>query len=149
MIKLKCVVCGKEILRYKSHIKSNNVFCSPMCKAKGMSIGLVADMRKGTGCDFITKYYKRKYYKYRVFDKKRGFKTIDIGIKRFVELLRNGECAYCGSRKNLGLDRIDNNNGHFLGNTVIACQTCNMTRGDRFTVSQMKKIGKIIKTFYE
>ena len=149
MIKLKCAICGKEILRYKSHIKSKNVFCSRKHKEKGMILGLVAPMRLGTGYGVDDILRRRKYYKYRGFDKQRGFKTIDIGVRNFVKLLKEGKCYYCGSKKELGFDRKNNNKGHYLENTVIACQLCNMTRGDRFTVQQMKKIGKIIKTFYE
>ena len=32
-------------------------------------------------------------------------------------------------------------------NVVVACELCNTTKGHRFTVEQMKKIGKLIETF--
>lgn len=41
MVNLMCSVCGKYFKRYKSHIKSNNVFCSVECSYKGRSLGLV------------------------------------------------------------------------------------------------------------
>ena len=48
-VKLECCVCKKSLKRFSSHIKSKNVFCCIKCKGRGMSMGLVADMRKGTG----------------------------------------------------------------------------------------------------
>jgi len=48
-VKLVCCVCKKSFERCPSLIKSKNVFCSIHCKGCGMSTGLVADMRKGTG----------------------------------------------------------------------------------------------------
>ena len=149
MIKLKCAICGKEVLRYKSHIKSKNVFCSRKHKEKGMILGLVAPMRLGTGKNWTPEdiIRKRKYYKYRKFDKDRGYKTVDIDVNKFCKILKNGECYYCGKKINLGFDRIDNNKGHYLKNIVLSCDICNMTRGWRFTIEQMKELGKIIKTF--
>ncbi len=108
-----------------------------------MSLKLTAPMRKGTGCNVDTQILKRKFYKYKL--------TGLSGITEweFVDILKKGKCYYCGVKENLGFDRIDNKKGHTMENCVVCCHRCNMARGDRFTVSQMKKIGKIIKTFYE
>jgi len=146
-ILLKCTVCGKDIFRSKSQIKSKNVFCSLKCKAKGMSLGLVADMRKGTGISKEIKYYKLKYYKYRKWDKDLKVPLPDYSVWNLVNRLKNGNCYYCESDKELGLDRINNQKGHTRKNTVVCCNLCNMTRGNRFTKEQMKKIGKVIKSF--
>jgi len=145
--KLICKNCGGKFKRYKTQIKGANVFCSPSCKAEGMSKGLVADMRKGTGCDELTKYCKKKYYKYWMLDKQKNFDLPDYSVWDLVKRLKNGRCHYCGDTMDLGLDRIDNNKGHVLENTVISCEICNMTRGDRFSVKQMRKIGVIISSF--
>lgn len=146
-IKLICKNCGIKFKRYKTQIKGANLFCSPFCKAEGMSKGLVADIRKGTGCDALTLYYKRKYYKYRVLDKQKNFDLPDYSVWDLVKRLKSGKCYYCNNRKNLGLDRINNNRGHTSGNTVVSCELCNMTRGDRFSIKQMKKIGGVISSF--
>jgi len=149
MIKRNCAICGKEVTRYRSHIKSKNVFCSRKHKEKGMILGLVAPMRLGTGNDWTPEdiIRKRKYYKYRKFDKDRGYKTVNVDVNKFRDILKNGECYYCGKKSEIGFDRIDNSKGHTIGNVVLACNICNMTRGNRFTVEQMKKIGELIKTF--
>jgi len=73
-----------------------------------------------------------------------NFKILNCGIQTFVKLLKKRKCVYCGTKKELGFDRINNKEGHILKNVVIACETCNMTRGNRFTVKEMKKIGVII-----
>jgi hypothetical protein len=142
--KVKCVVCGKPIKRSKSLIKSENSFCSLNCKGKGMTLGLCKPMRLGTGCSDKIKYFKRKYYKYRMFDKRHKLISTDYDVWDLVNRLSKGFCIYCGSKEDLGLDRINNNLGHTKYNTVISCELCNMTRGDRFTIEEMKLIGKII-----
>ena len=96
-------------------------------------------MREGTGCNVDIQLIKRKYYKY----KQSGLSGISVW--EFVDLIKKGKCYYCGSKKELGFDRVDNKKGHSLDNYVICCHLCNMTRGDRFTVEQMLKIGQTIK----
>ena len=144
-----CAICGKEIFRNPSHFKSKNSFCSRKHKEKGMILGLVAPMRLGTGYGVDDILRRRKYYKYRQFDRKHSFIEMDIGVREFCKMLKEGICYYCNGKKDLGFDRIDNKKGHTLDNTVIACSLWNMTRSNRFTKNQMKKIGKVIKTFYE
>lgn len=135
-IELICATCNNKFLRWKSKVRSNNAFCSFGCKNKGMSLGLTAPMRGGTGCDVKTQMLKRKYYKYKV----KG-----ITVWEFVEKLKSNVCTYCGSNENLGFDRIDNSKDHNLDNILICCHLCNMTRGNRYTVDEMKKIGGVIK----
>lgn len=146
---LICCVCGKEFYRCDSQIKSKNPFCSPECKAKGMTLKLTKSMRLGTGCSAQVRYYKRKYYKYKKWDIDRGVLIPDYSVWDLVNRLKEGECFYCGSHEDLGLDKIDNNGGHNFKNTVVSCELCNMTRGARFTVDEMKKIGEVIRVIRE
>lgn len=148
-VELKCSVCYKKIKRYKSRIRSKNVFCNLKCKAEGMKKGLTAPMRKGTGAPETIKYWKRKYYKYRKIDKDNYLEMPDYSVWDLVKRLQNGKCLYCEIKEKLGLDRINNNKGHTKENTVVACELCNMTRGNRFTVGEMKKVGEVIKEIYE
>lgn len=54
-------------------------------------------------------------------------------------------CVYCGTTAaNRGLDRIDNSLPHIKGNVQTACGECNVMRGDRFTVDEMKLIGAVV-----
>lgn len=112
-----------------------------------MILGLVAPMRLGTGYGIDDILRRRKFYKYRQFDRKNKFKEMKMGVREFCELLKQASCEYCGSKTDIGLDRKNNNDGHHEANVIYACKLCNMTRGNRFTVIQMKKIGKIIRTF--
>jgi len=59
-------------------------------------------------------------------------------------------CVYCGTvTDNRGLDRIDNNLPHIKGNVQTACTGCNIMRGDRFTVEEMKLIGKTVAKIHK
>lgn len=148
---LECAIPGCEnlISRPKSHIKGKNSFCSRKHKEKGMTLGLCNPSRLGTGYGAEDILRRRKYYKYRLFDKARGFVGMEMGVREFCKLLADAVCEYCGSKKDVGLDRISNQDGHNETNTVYACSRCNMTRGDRFSVAQMKEIGNVIRTFHE
>jgi hypothetical protein len=143
----QCAICGKDITRYPKQFKSKNVFCSRKHKEKGMSLGLVAPMRLGTGYGVADILRRRKYYKYRGFDDRNNYQRMDMGVREFCKKLANARCYYCDGTDDIGLDRVDNLNGHHESNVVICCHLCNMTRGRRFTVEQMKKLGAIIKTF--
>lgn len=55
-------------------------------------------------------------------------------------------CLHCGTTDSpRGLDRIDNSKPHVKGNVVPSCAPCNFARGDRFTFSEMQRIGAVIR----
>lgn len=112
-----------------------------------MILGLCNPSRLGTGYGVDDILRRRKYYKYRQFDRTRGLEEMSMGVREFCKLLSEAECVYCGSKDDVGMDRLDNKLGHCEGNTVWACSLCNMTRGNRFTVDEMKQLGKIIRSF--
>lgn len=60
-------------------------------------------------------------------DKKRGFDN-DLTKEFIAEQIAKG-CSYCGETElRMTLDRIDNEKGHTMGNTVPACIRCNYVR---------------------
>ncbi len=144
---IKCLSCDKTFHRCKSKCKSENSFCSIECKAQGMSDGLTKPMRKGTGkYDKEIPLIRRKYYKYKRFDKDNFDTNLDYTIDEFIKIIKEGVCVYCGDNSNkLGFDRINNYLGHTLNNSLVCCEICNMTRGDRFTYDEMIQIGQVIK----
>lgn len=79
-------------------------------------------------------------------------KTWDISKEEYTELISK-PCAYCDGPlpyTGVGLDRIDNELGYSLINVNPCCWTCNVVRGDRFTVHEMKTIlGPAIKRIRE
>lgn len=84
---------------------------------------------------------------YKNRDQKRGF---DFNLNRdFLNDLISKPCTYCGDTKMIGADRIDNFKGHTKDNVLPCCFTCNVTRGDQFTVEEMKLLGKTIRLIKE
>jgi len=97
-------------------------------------------------------------------------RILDSGKKRNIpiEISREGfvkwhdsqetKCVYCGVflselgnqddsqlkkfKNTLSIDRKDNNKGYSVDNMVLACIRCNFIKGDFFTFSEMKEIGK-------
>jgi hypothetical protein len=138
-----CLNCGMAFKVFNS-TKNRKKFCSQKCKNEGQSRGLTAPMRRGTGMNDIRKVLSKKYDRYR---KRDGI--LDFTRDEFYNWIENSCCYYCDSNeiKTLGLDRIDNSKGHTKNNTVVCCELCNTTKGHRFTVEQMKKLGEVIKTF--
>ena len=141
-----CISCNKSFHRPKSKVKSDNIFCSIVCKATGMSNGDTKPMRKGTGLyDKVTPLIRRKYYKYKSRDNDKFSIDLDYTVDDFIKNIKDGECYYCGDKEKLGYDRINNNKGHISSNVVICCELCNMTRGDRYSMEEMILLGKVIK----
>lgn len=78
---------------------------------------------------------------------RKAYQRIDACDLTAIEILAFIEqpCVYCGTTvDNRGLDRIDNAYPHTKGNVQTACGDCNIMRGDRFTVEEMKIIGATI-----
>jgi len=81
---------------------------------------------------------------YKLRDKKKGF-VYDLTKEFFCKNIISQPCIYCGTTKNIGCDRIDNEKGHTKNNVVPACYICNIVRSNNFTVSEMKLLGTVIK----
>jgi hypothetical protein len=86
---------------------------------------------------------------YRKGDRRRGF-VCDVSHTHLLQLLSMG-CAYCGEKepKQLGLDRIYNDQGHTTTNVVPCCARCNFIRRDmpieawRFIAPQIKRAKRL------
>ena len=61
-----------------------------------------------------------------------------ITQKWILENIFTSHCVYCGETdwRKLGCDRIDNSLPHTPENCVCSCGTCNVERGDRWTVEE-------------
>jgi hypothetical protein len=83
------------------------------------------------------------YHGYVAKDKKRWQET-DI-TPLYVKEMIQSECAYCWSKNQIGLDRIDNNVGHTIENCIPCCSICNGVRSNIFTYQEMKIIWQTLK----
>lgn len=86
---------------------------------------------------------------YRTTDRKKG---IEFNITRQVTMsLLSQPCIYCGDLRlwNMGIDRIDNNLGHIIGNVVPCCYECNTARSNNFNFNEMLLIGSVIRKIKE
>ena len=93
----------------------------------------------------IKNHHVKKHRDYLKYDIKKFNTILDFSISELKERLKNN-CFYCEeSVTNRGLDRIDNSKGHILENTLVCCELCNMTRGNRYSVEEMLLLGSIIK----
>lgn len=77
-------------------------------------------------------------------DKKKNI-ICDLTVDWMKENITSKSCIYCGDTENVGCDRIDNSKGHTKDNVVPCCGECNLTRGNRFSLEEMLKIGITIK----
>lgn len=80
-------------------------------------------------------YYKERPHLYKLKSYQHSDKTnnrISLTRKEFLELITNSVCFYCYENNFavLGLDRIDNNLGHEIGNVRVCCDKCNNIMGD-------------------
>lgn len=86
----------------------------------------------------LTRAYSMLYL-YRRQDSEKGL-TCNISVEFLRDEIMSKPCTYCGSTEKVGADRIDNTVGHLTYNCVPACQTCNLTRADRFTFREMCRV---------
>lgn len=84
---------------------------------------------------------------YRHRDKQKGLVS-DID-REFLTNLVSQSCHYCFDTKFIGADRIDNSKGHTKDNILPCCYSCNMVRGNLFSVEEMKLLGQTIKLIKE
>ena len=92
---------------------------------------------------------KHKLADYRYMDKRDGHKVCDYTYDELLYILSTNTCMYCGSVERLTLDRIDNNGGHTKDNTVVACNWCNMMRGNKYSAEEMEAVGPLIERISE
>ena len=68
----------------------------------------------------------------------------DLSAEQILKMITQ-PCVYCGTETaNRGLDRIDNNKPHIVGNVQTACTECNLMRGNRFSVEEMRLLGAVV-----
>lgn len=89
----------------------------------------------------------------------RGYKVSDAKATRnnditveFLEsfLLKNTSCTYCGRvGVGIGLDRVNNAEGHVKTNVVPSCVDCNRIRGDNLSHTEMLKLGTVLRDIYD
>lgn len=81
------------------------------------------------------------------YAKHRG-KIWKLSKEEYLDLISK-PCYYCNLindvETGVGLDRIDNSKGYIAENCLSCCALCNMTRGDRFSVQEMKSLGEVIR----
>lgn len=86
-------------------------------------------------------------YRYNDYDKNKfGIKN-DLDSDWILKHIIQCSCTYCGEKdwNKLGCDRIDNSKPHNKDNVLCSCGRCNVLRGNRFSVDDMKEIGEVIK----
>lgn len=65
-----------------------------------------------------------------------------ITLEQF-ERMYNSNCRYCGSKDNLGMDRVNSKKGYTIDNVVSCCPVCNIMKGIRseeFFINHIRKI---------
>lgn len=82
---------------------------------------------------------------YKIKDRKNGIEVCDITIDWMISNILTQPCIYCGDKKRVGCDRIDNRKGHTMDNVVPCCIECNTARNNFFSFEEMKEIGNVIR----
>lgn len=87
---------------------------------------------------------KRLIRDYQRIDNKKGM-IFDLSFDDIINIIES-PCTYCGDiNEPIGCDRIDNSKGHTIDNVVPCCITCNTSRMNKFTSSEMILLGKTIR----
>ncbi len=74
----------------------------------------------------------------------------DISFEDYSQLIKN-VCYYHHSHNlsqtGIGLDRINNSLGYSIDNVLPCCPTCNINRGNRYTVEEWKIMITALENF--
>ncbi len=150
-----CYDCQEDIVLGKSrcakHLKSN--YASTASYAKSANGKVILENYHSTGeyksiqSKNTAKWKRNNHFKSaKIYAKQRG-KDWTLSEKQYNKLI-NDVCFYCshenGVETGVGLDRLDNTRGYHIDNVVNCCALCNYTRADRFSVEEMKLLGKVI-----
>ena len=83
--------------------------------------------------------------RYKIHDKRKNL-IFNLTPEWTKEYITSKPCIYCNTNKPTGADRIDNSKGHTKDNVIPCCHNCNIIRGNRFTVDEMKLIGSFLSS---
>lgn len=148
---LSCTLCeeSKECSPENFRLLSRNKNCTvnTTCRCCENKKGKERYQKDRLNPDFVLNR-KKVQKKHRVENRERGllnnYKRIDTakGIKctltlDVVKVLTSQPCTYCGQKGGIGLDRVDNRQGHTACNVVPCCTECNKARSDFFTPEEM------------
>lgn len=99
------------------------------------------DAKKARYRQYMSEGYGRALAARKRYEKTDACDLTTLEILAIIEM----PCTYCGTTdEGRGLDRIDNSRAHVKGNVLSCCRDCNMARGDRLTVEEMKRVGAVI-----
>jgi len=145
-----CEWCSNIFTPAKFH-PQQKFCCRYCCKAaynnsskrkKSLHIYNTSDKHKKCDKEY-SRSYKGKYYGYKWRAKKKCI-VFKLSLKDF-KLLLSKPCYYCGSKDNIGLDRLDSSKGYGMGNVVPACWICNRAKnilGANEFIKHCKKVAK-------
>ena len=91
---------------------------------------------------------KGRYRALRYEARSRGL-SLGISQKEYENIVSPNICTYCGGalgRYGSGLDRKNNALGYEKDNVLPCCGVCNVMRGDRVSVSEMRAIIGVLKS---
>jgi hypothetical protein len=89
--------------------------------------------------------YKSQYLRLLSVAQREGH-PVDVSYEDFLEYTKQSRCHYCegdvvwfaygGKNRGYNLDRKDNSLGYTKPNVVVACNTCNRAKGNRYSYEE-------------
>ena len=113
--------------------------------------------------DRFKDFYKYKINSCKKIDKRKNIYNEETIIDKdyciFLENKQNNKCYYCeiemtknpnftditGNKKNISIERLDNNLAHINENCVLCCWNCNNIRKDNYTSEEFQFLMKCLK----
>ena len=146
----KCSKCGKEGDINEDFYKGKASWCKTCCNAQ-------YKVWKSNNREKLRAINRASYHRIKdtpnyKFSRTRASakqRKIEFTLERqtVISILSN-KCYYCGTTKQLGLDRIDNQKGYVEGNVTACCYRCNVAKNtltQREFIDLCHKITKIHK----
>lgn len=139
--------CSAEFYRMNTGNGPNKIRVSLICRKCQYEKGKLRHVENKKSEEYVEKRKelgrgwrernrpKVLFKNYLAIDSKKG-RECDLTVEIVTELISK-PCIYCRYEGEVGLDRINNELGHVVGNVAPCCPQCNMARSDFFTVDEM------------
>lgn len=134
-------IIGKRYGRLVVVSKIDNEQHVCLCECGNTKTYLRSNLRQGTtnscGClkkELVSKRFKKSNSREleigRYYRRNAVVRGLVWDIQNEFEELLHEECAYCGLLPAMGVDRVNNNYGYTVINSVPCCKRCNQAKND-------------------
>lgn len=131
-VEIECA-CGNKRIARRDMVNRGKITCCAKCSHKKAS-----DARRKPRLETAL---VEAHHTYKCNAKRKG-NEFSLSKVKTAELFL-GDCYYCGTEMAMGIDRVDNEGGYTIKNSVPCCRICNYAKRDMPISDFLSWIGRV------